>query len=50
MADGLNNSAIAEQLALAKKSVGNYINRIYQTLNLTHENNIFKWTPSSGQR
>ena len=41
MAHGLNNTAIAEQLTITKKSVENYINRIYQTLNLTHENNIY---------
>ena len=37
MAHGLSNSAIAKQLAVTKKTVGNYINRIYQTLNLVHE-------------
>ena len=37
MAHGLSNSAIAEQLALTKKTVENYINRIYQTLNLVRE-------------
>ena len=41
MAHGLNNSAIAEQLTITKKSVENYINRIYQSLNLTHESNIY---------
>ena len=37
MAHGLSNSAIAKQLAVTKKTVENYINRIYQTLNLVHE-------------
>ena len=36
MAQGFNNSAIAEQLVLGTKSVENYINAIYQELSLTH--------------
>ena len=34
MAQGYNNSAIAEKLVLGNKSVENYINAIYQELNL----------------
>ena len=36
MAQGFNNSAIAEQLVLGTKSVENYINAIYQELSLNH--------------
>ena len=36
MAQGYNNSAIAEKLVLGTKSVENYINAIYQELNLSH--------------
>ncbi len=36
MAQGYNNSAIAENLVLGTKSVENYINAIYQELSLTH--------------
>ena len=35
MAQGYNNAAIAEKLVLGHKSVENYINAIYQELNLT---------------
>ena len=35
MAQGYNNSAIAERLVLGHKSVENYINAIYQELNLS---------------
>lgn len=34
MAQGYNNAAIAEQLVLSEKSVENYINAIYQELNI----------------
>ncbi len=36
MAQGYNNAAIAEKLILGTKSVENYINAIYQELNLSH--------------
>jgi DNA-binding NarL/FixJ family response regulator len=36
MAQGYNNAAIAEKLVLGTKSVENYINAIYQELNLSH--------------
>ena len=36
MAQGYNNSAIAEKLVLGTKSVENYINAIYQELTLSH--------------
>ena len=36
MAQGYNNSAIAEHLVLGTKSVENYINAIYQELSLNH--------------
>jgi len=36
MAQGYNNSAIADRLVLGTKSVENYINAIYQELNLGH--------------
>ena len=40
MAQGYNNSAIAEKLVLGHKSVENYINAIYQELNLTQSDHI----------
>jgi DNA-binding NarL/FixJ family response regulator len=36
MAQGYNNAAIAEKLVLGTKSVENYINAIYQEINLSH--------------
>ena len=36
MAQGYNNTAIAEKLVLGTKSVENYINAIYQELTLSH--------------
>ena len=36
MAQGYNNAAIAEKLVLGTKSVENYINAIYQELDLSH--------------
>ena len=36
MAQGYNNAAIADKLVLGTKSVENYINAIYQELNLNH--------------
>ena len=36
MAQGYNNSAIAKKLVLGTKSVENYINAIYQELDLSH--------------
>ena len=36
MAQGYNNAAIAEKLVLGTKSVENYINAIYQELDLNH--------------
>lgn len=36
MAKGYNNAAIADKLVLGTKSVENYINAIYQELNLSH--------------
>jgi DNA-binding NarL/FixJ family response regulator len=36
MAQGYNNAAIADKLVLGTKSVENYINAIYQELNLSH--------------
>ena len=35
MAQGYNNAGIAEKLVLGHKSVENYINAIYQELNLS---------------
>ena len=38
MAQGFSNSAIAERLVINRKTVENYINQIYQSLHLVHEN------------
>ena len=40
MAHGSSNSAIAERLILSRKTVENYINRIYQSLQLDHEDDV----------
>lgn len=40
IAQGYSNAAIAEKLMLGVKSVENYINAIYQQLNVTHEEPI----------
>ena len=40
MAQGYNNAAIAEKLVLGHKSVENYINAIYQELNLTQSQSV----------
>jgi len=40
MAQGYNNAAIAEKLVLGTKSVENYINAIYQELNLGHSGTL----------
>ena len=40
MAQGFNNAAIAEKLVLGPKSVENYINAIYQELNLSPTDRI----------
>ena len=40
MAQGYNNSGIAEKLVLGPKSVENYINAIYQELNLNQSDRI----------
>ena len=40
MAQGFNNSAIAERLVLGTKSVENYINAIYQELGLNHNGGL----------
>ena len=40
MAQGYNNSAIAEKLVLGHKSVENYINAIYQEMNLAQEDQV----------
>ena len=40
MAQGYNNSAIAEKLVLGTKSVENYINAIYQELTLSHDSSL----------
>ena len=37
MAQGFSNSAIAERLVISRKTVENYINHIYQSLQLVHE-------------
>ena len=37
MAHGFSNSAIAERLVISRKTVENYINHIYQSLQLVHE-------------
>ena len=37
MARGFSNSAIAERLVISRKTVENYINHIYQSLQLVHE-------------
>ena len=41
MAYGYTNSAIAEKLLLSRKSVENYINRIYHTLNLADDDHLY---------
>jgi len=40
MAQGYNNTAIAEKLVLGHKSVENYINAIYQELNLNQSDTV----------
>ena len=40
MAQGFSNSAIAERLVISRKTVENYINHIYQSLHLVHENDV----------
>ena len=40
MAQGYNNAAIADRLVLGHKSVENYINAIYQELNLTQSDRV----------
>ena len=40
MAQGYSNCAIADRLALQPKTVQNYINYIYQTLNVTNDNHV----------
>lgn len=40
MAQGYSNSGIAQNLVLEEKSVENYINVIYQQLQITHEDTI----------
>ena len=40
MAQGFNNSTIAEHLVLGTKSVENYINAIYQELGLNHNGSL----------
>ena len=40
MAQGYNNAAIAEKLVLGHKSVENYINAIYQELNLSQGDSV----------
>ena len=40
MAQGYNNGAIAEKLVLGQKSVENYINGIYQQLQINREDSI----------
>lgn len=37
MAQGYNNAAIADQLSISEKSVENYVNAIYQALNVRSE-------------
>ena len=41
MAHGISNSAIAERLVISRKTVENYINQIYQSLHLVHEDDTF---------
>ena len=41
MACGYNNSAIAEKLVVSRKTVENYINRIYHTLNLVQDYHVY---------
>ena len=40
MAQGYNNAGIAEKLVLGHKSVENYINAIYQELNLSQSASV----------
>jgi len=40
MAQGFSNSAIAQRLVISRKTVENYINHIYQSLHLVHENDV----------
>ena len=40
MAQGFSNSAIAERLVVSRKTVENYVNHIYQSLQLVHENDM----------
>ena len=40
MAQGYNNTSIAERLVLGTKSVENYINAIYQELSLSHDGTL----------
>ena len=40
MAQGYSNCAIADRLALQPKTVQNYINYIYKTLNVTNDNHV----------
>ena len=40
MAQGFSNCAIADRLGLQPKTVQNYINYIYQTLNVTNDNHV----------
>ena len=40
MSQGLSNSAIAKRLVINRKTVENYINHIYQALQLVHEKGL----------
>ena len=40
MAQGFSNSAIAERLVVSRKTVENYVNHIYQSLQLVHESDM----------
>ena len=40
MARGYSNRALAERLSLQPKTVENYINGIYQALELAHDNDV----------
>ena len=40
MAHGFSNSAIAERLGIGRRTVENYINRIYQSLQVVDEDDV----------
>ena len=40
MAQGFSNSAIAERLVVSRKTVENYVNQIYLSLQLVHEDDL----------